>query len=105
MHSGSIIIMKIYPAISAVIGGRDGMDYNRHIWMMCSINRTPHQSWHLRIAFIVGDIAHFFFMDIYIYMSSHNISMPIPPFSVPQGKQEWVDGIILISRCSYPILS
>ena len=39
MHSWSIIIIKIYPALSIVIGGRDGMDCSRRLWMTCSINK------------------------------------------------------------------
>jgi hypothetical protein len=27
-----------------------------------------------------------------MYMSSYNISMLIPSFSVPQGRRKWVDG-------------
>ena len=33
-----------------------------------------------------------FFINIYIYMSSYSIYMPILPFPVPQGRREWVDG-------------
>jgi hypothetical protein len=31
-------------------------------------------------------------IDIYIYMSSHNINIPILPFTMPQGMREWMDG-------------
>jgi hypothetical protein len=47
----------------------------------------------------IGDRSHcwerwaMFFIDIYIYMSKYNIDMPIPPFLVPRGGREWVDGI------------
>jgi len=33
MYSGSSIIVKIYPALSATIRGRDGVDASRCIWM------------------------------------------------------------------------
>jgi hypothetical protein len=42
LYLGSSIIIIIYPALSAAIGGRDGMDCSRHLWMTCSINRTHH---------------------------------------------------------------
>jgi hypothetical protein len=45
MYSGSSIIIKIYPALSLAIGGRDGMDGGGGHWMTCSINSTPHPSW------------------------------------------------------------
>jgi hypothetical protein len=44
-YSGSRIIIKIYPALSLAIGGRDGMDGGRGHWMTCSNYRTRHQSW------------------------------------------------------------
>ena len=44
-YSGSSIIIKIYPALSLAIGGRDGMDGGGGHWMTCSIIRTRHQSW------------------------------------------------------------
>ena len=66
-YLGSSIIMKIYPAISLVIAGRDGMDGRRRIWMMCSIYRTRHQSLRLGIIFVVGDVGGVFFTE-YIHM-------------------------------------
>jgi hypothetical protein len=56
LYSGSIIIIKIYPALSTAIGGRDGMDCSRRLWMTCSINRTRHQSRRLGIVLVVGDV-------------------------------------------------
>jgi hypothetical protein len=44
-YSGSGIIIKIYPAVSLAIGGRDGMDGGRGHWMTCSNYRTHRQSW------------------------------------------------------------
>jgi hypothetical protein len=44
LQLGSSIVMKIYPALSLVIGGRDGMDCRRRLWMTRSTNRTRHQS-------------------------------------------------------------
>ena len=43
-YLGSNIIIEIYPAISLVIGGRDGMDGGGGHWMTRSIIRTRHQS-------------------------------------------------------------
>ena len=48
----SIIIIKIYPALSLAIGGQDGMDAG-DTWMMCAIYST-HDTWAL--AFIVGGV-------------------------------------------------
>ena len=44
-YSGSGIIIKIYPALSLAIGGRDGMDCGGGHWMTCSNYRTHRQSW------------------------------------------------------------
>jgi hypothetical protein len=33
MYSGSSIIIKIYPALSTAIRGRDGVDVSKCIWM------------------------------------------------------------------------
>ena len=33
-YLGSSIMIKIYPTLSAAIGGRDGMDGSRAYWMM-----------------------------------------------------------------------
>ena len=90
-YLGSIIITIIYPAVSLVIGGRDGMDCSRRLWMTCSINRTRHQS-------VLGDRlrrwGHWvvFFINIHIYICSYSISMYILPFPVPQKRRELVDG-------------
>jgi hypothetical protein len=56
MYSSSTIIIKFYPALSTVVGGRDGMDCSRRLWMTCSNYRTPHQSWRFGIVLIVGDV-------------------------------------------------
>jgi len=92
-YLGSIIIIIIYPALSLVTGGRDGMDCRRRVWMTCSINRTRHQSP------VLGDRprywgrwTHFLIVN-YIYLGRQYISMPILPFPVHQGRWEWVDGI------------
>jgi hypothetical protein len=44
-YSGSSIIIKIYPALSLAIGGRDGMDGSGGHWMTCSNYRRDRQSW------------------------------------------------------------
>jgi hypothetical protein len=67
IYLGSSIIMKIYPAVSLVIGGRDGMDGRRRIWMTCSINRTRHQSPVWGSSSSLGTLGAFFFhRNIYI---------------------------------------
>ena len=92
LHLKSIISIKIYPALFAAIGGRDGMDCSRYLWMMYSINRTHHQSQ------VLGDRLRrwgcwvVIFINIHIYISSYSISMYISPFPVPQKRREWVDG-------------
>ena len=45
IYSGSSIIIKIYPALSLAIGGRDGVDGSGGHWMTSSNYRTHHQSW------------------------------------------------------------
>jgi len=67
MYLVSTIIMKNYPAVSLVIGGRDGMDGRRRIWMTYSIYRTRHQSLRLGIVLVVGDVGGFFFIE-YIHI-------------------------------------
>ena len=60
LHLKPIIILKIYPALFAAIGGRDGMDCSRRLWMTYSINRTHYQTRHLGIVFVIGDVGLFF---------------------------------------------
>ena len=54
IYSWSIIIIKIYPALPATVGGQNGMDGSSCIWMTCSINRIRHQSRCLGIVLIVA---------------------------------------------------
>jgi hypothetical protein len=45
-----------------------------------------------------------FSIDMYIYTSSYYLNMPISPFPVHPGRQEWVDGMLSVwmtSRLSY----
>ena len=44
-YLGSSILINVYPALSAAIGGRDGMDCSGALWMTCSNYSTRHQSW------------------------------------------------------------
>jgi hypothetical protein len=44
-YTGSSILIKIYPALSLAIGGRDGMDGGGGHWMTHSNYRTRHQPW------------------------------------------------------------
>ena len=44
-YLGSSTIIKIYPALSLAIGGRDRMDGGGGHWMTHSNYRTHHQSW------------------------------------------------------------
>jgi len=60
LYSVPIIIIKIYPTLSAAVGGQDGMDGSSCIWMMCSINRIRNQSQCLGIVLIVGDVGYYF---------------------------------------------
>ena len=60
LHLKSIIIIKIYPALSTSIGGWYGMDCSRQLWMTCFINRTRHQSQHLGVVLTIGDVGLFF---------------------------------------------
>ena len=53
-YSGSSKIIKIYPALSLAIGGRDGMDCSGGHWMTCSNYRTRHHSWLSGRFFAVG---------------------------------------------------
>jgi len=55
-YSGSSIIIKINPALSLAIGGRDEMDCSGGHWMTCSIIRTRHPSWLSRRFLAVGCI-------------------------------------------------
>jgi hypothetical protein len=65
LHLGSIIIIKINPALSVTIGGQDGMDGSRRVWMTCSIYRKCHLiSRRLGIVLAVG---RFFHRHVYIY--------------------------------------
>ena len=34
-----------------------------------------------------------FFTEIYTYICSYDIFISIPPFPMPLGRQEWVDGV------------
>jgi hypothetical protein len=56
LYSESIIIINIYPALSAAIGRWEGMDCNWRLQMTCSINRIPHQSQHLGVVLVTGDV-------------------------------------------------
>ena len=56
LYSESIIIINIYPTLSAAVGRREGMDCNWHLWMTCSINRIPHQSQCLGVILATGDV-------------------------------------------------
>jgi len=56
----SSLTMKIYPTVSLAIGGRDGMDGRRRLWMTCSIYRIRHQSPALGIVLVIGDVGHTF---------------------------------------------
>ena len=44
IYSGSTILIKIYPALSPIIRGRDGVDVSRCIWMRLieHINKCKH---------------------------------------------------------------
>ena len=86
-----IIVVKIYPALSLAIGGRDGMDCRRLVWMTCSIYRTRHQSWRSGVRPRCWGRWAYIFATSYVYLGSYSISMSIMAFSVNQKRQEWVD--------------
>ena len=65
----SIIIIKIYPALSVAIGGRDEMDGSRHLWMTHSIYITCHHSRRLGVVLVVGPGDTGLFSWIYIYIN------------------------------------
>jgi hypothetical protein len=46
IHLGSSIIIIIYPALSAAIGGRDGMDGGRALWMTLPFWEVPSELGH-----------------------------------------------------------
>ena len=101
LYSESITIINIYPTLSTAVGRREGMDCNWCLRMTCSINRIPHQSQRLGVVLVTGDV---WLRYIHI-MSSYNITIPITPFTMPQGRQEWVDGHGWLWMTSFVILS
>jgi hypothetical protein len=62
---GSSIVMKIYPALSLIIGGRDGMDCRRRLWMTRSKIEHVINHRHLGIDLVLGDVGHY---SAYIYI-------------------------------------
>jgi hypothetical protein len=44
MYSGSTILLKIYPALSAAMGGQDRVDGSRCIWMYSRLCLNPYLS-------------------------------------------------------------
>jgi len=68
LYLGFIIIIKIYPTLSTAVGGQDGMDCSRCLWMTCSIIRTHHRSWRLGVL-VVEDFGHIFVQQ-YIYVAT-----------------------------------
>ena len=56
MYLELIALIKTYSTFYMAIGGQEGMDGGGWIWMMCSINRTPHQLGARGVAIAVGDI-------------------------------------------------
>jgi len=60
IYSWFMIVIKIYPALSTAIGGRDWMDCSRRLWMSSSIYITRHQSQRSGMVFVIGDVGQFF---------------------------------------------
>jgi hypothetical protein len=87
MYSWSIIIIKIYPALSTVIGGRDGMDCSRRFWMMYSIKRKHHQSWLLGLFGAFGGS----FVWEKMYSGSIIIIKIYPTLSTTVGRRDGMD--------------
>ena len=57
LYSECIMIINIYPTLSAAVGRREGMDCNWCLRMRYSINRIPHQSQRLGVVLVTGDHA------------------------------------------------
>jgi hypothetical protein len=88
LYTVSIIIIKIYPALSAAVWGVgwDGsqqapLDDVFYLWNTSSITALRAHSHHW------GHWA-IFFLHIYTYISSYNIAIPYLPFTMPQGRRE-----------------
>ena len=95
LYSAAIIIIKIYPALSTAVGGQDGMDCNRRFWM--TLLDDVFYLWNTSSITMLGARSRhwghwaMFFIGIYICITSYNIDIPILPFTMPQGRREWVD--------------
>jgi hypothetical protein len=78
-YSGSSIIIKIYPALSLAIGGRDGMDGGGGHWMTHSNYRTRHQSWLSGASSLLGSFGGGFGWGkivFIVYYNYKNLSRP-----------------------------
>ena len=83
------IIIIIYPALSAVIGGQDGLDGSRVHWMTCSIIRPRHQS--ERMVFVVEDVGRFFPQKyLYISVAMRYICIFYPLLCLRRGGNGWM---------------
>jgi len=49
-----ITLIKTYSTSYMAIGGQEGMDAGRWVWMTCFINRTPHQLGTWGVGFVAG---------------------------------------------------
>ena len=94
MYSGSITLIKHYPAIYLAIGGRDRMDCSGGHWMTCPINRTCHQSRHLAVHPRCWGHWEPFIVANYVYLGTYSKPIPIPPLPVHQRRQGCVNDII-----------
>ena len=112
MYSGSGIIIKIYPALSTAIGGRDGMDGSGVHWMTHSIYRMCHQSCLLgassHLAGVSGGGMGIILIELFIWnafgcargrdeagerLATHSRSRPFPiRQAVPVGLGFWLLG-------------
>ena len=57
IYLGSRIIIKNYPALSAAIGGRDGMDAGRALWMTLPFWELPSK---LMLGLLLGSMGSVF---------------------------------------------
>ena len=88
LYLGSSIMLINYPALSAAIEGRDGMDGSRSYWMTLPFWDVPSIS---GSGMLLGSWARFF-VEKKRYITSYNMCIYISPYYICLGEQECVDG-------------
>jgi hypothetical protein len=79
-YSGSSIIIKIYPAFSTAIGGRDGMDGGGGHWMTHSNYRTRHHSCSPGASSLLGAFGGLFGWGKIVFSAYYNYKNLSRPF-------------------------